>query len=113
MDTLEEAFQRLTKYQYLTDEEWETLPTLVSSESEWILLLKWIFIKSLGYWYTRARAGRILLQHNEQETWEILEKLVDSSDPDDNGTALTLFEELNDPRGLELARRWLSDENPF
>jgi len=46
---------------------------------------------------------------NEVETWQTIKKLVASSDPDDNGTALTLFESTGDARGLELAQDWLND----
>lgn len=90
--------------------EWEYLESsLKNNDSERIPILEWVFSNSPAYWDTRARAGLILLQENEQETWSMLEKLVDSADPDDNGTALTVFELTGDSRGFEYAKRWLAD----
>jgi hypothetical protein len=109
-ECIEAAQARLVGNFYGPIDEWEYLTALPCSESERIKLLKWVFSEAPAYWGTRVRAGRILLEVNEEETWQAIEKLVDSSDPDDNGTALTLFEELDDPRCFELARRWLRDE---
>jgi hypothetical protein len=109
-ECIEAAKARLVWDFYGPVDEWEYLAGLPCSESERMELLKWVFAEGPGYWDTRVRAGRILLQEDEAETWQTIEKLVDSPDPDDNGTALTLFEELDDPRCFELARRWLSDE---
>ena len=91
--------------------EWAYLESLLKkNSSERIPILKWVFSDSPAYWDTRARAGLILLQENEQETWSILERLVESVDPDDHGSALVVFEMIGDPRGFEYARRWLADD---
>ena len=107
---LEEAKLRLQKDFLSSSHEWEYLESLINkSEPEWLSLLHWVFEESPAYWDTRARAGMILLQENEVETWQIIERLVASADPDDNGTALTVFENTGDPRGIELAQDWLND----
>ncbi|MBL8077300.1 MAG: hypothetical protein JNM55_05000 [Anaerolineales bacterium] len=107
---LDEAKLRLQKDFISPSHEWDYLESLIKkSESERLLLLQWVFEKSPAYWDTRARAGMILFQENEIETWQIIGKLVTSADPDDNGTALTIFERTGDPRGLELAQDWLND----
>lgn len=109
-ECIEAAKARLVVGDFYGTDEWEYLVALPCSDSERLELLKWVFSEAPAYWGTRVRAGRILLEVNEEETWQIIEKLVESPDPDDNGTALTLFEELDDPRCLELARCWLRDE---
>jgi hypothetical protein len=111
MGVLEEVKTRLARDFASSVEEWEYVTSFGQrAESERLALFKWVFTESPAYWATRARAGQVLLGVDEEGTWEIVEGLVASSDPDDNGTALTLFETLNDPRGVELARRWLTDE---
>jgi hypothetical protein len=107
---LDEAKTRLQRDFDSPGTEWEYLESLIrKSEVERLPLLKWVFEQSPAYWETRAHAGEILLQVNEIETWQILKNLVASADPDDNGTALTLFESIGDPRGIELAQDWLND----
>lgn len=105
---LKEAKKLLSKDYKSPDDEWNTLNPLAHAEPRRTELLTWIFANSPAYWETRARAGLILFKQNTQETWRIVEALVDSSDPDDNGTALTLFENLDDPHTFELAYRWLT-----
>ena len=101
---------RLQKDFLSPSHEWEYLESLIQkSRLERLSLLHWVFEESPAYWETRAQAGMILLRENESETWQILKKLVASADPDDNGTALTLFESTGDPRGVELAQDWLND----
>ena len=91
--------------------EWEYLESMLKKNgSARIPILEWVFSDSPAYWDTRARAGLILLQENEQEAWSMLERLVDSADPDDNGSALTVFEIIGDPCGFEYAKRWLADD---
>ncbi len=107
---LDEAKLRLQKDFLSPSHEWEYLESLMkSSESERLPLLHWVFEESPAYWDTRAHAGMILLQENEVETWQTLKRLVAIADPDDNGTALTIFENTGDPRGIELAQNWLND----
>ena len=107
---IDEAKQRLQRDFASPTDEWDYLLSLISqSESDKIPLLKWVFEESPAYWDTRANAGIILLKEEELETWQTIVKLVESSNPDDNGTALTLFETTGDPRGLELAQYWLND----
>ncbi|MGH2543487.1 MAG: hypothetical protein ACRDIB_11840 [Ardenticatenaceae bacterium] len=110
MDLLSAAREHLSRDYHSLSDEWEALTSLAHSEPERVILLKWVFAESPAYWATRATAGELLLQDDENETWKIIERLVDSSDPDDNGTVLTLFERLGDPRGLEFARRWLTEK---
>jgi len=106
---LEEAKLRLRQDFISPSSEWEYLESLISkSETDRFPLLKWVFEKSPAYWESRARAGLVLSQNNEADVWEILKNLVESHDPDDNGTALTFFEKTGDPRRLELAKIWLS-----
>jgi len=91
--------------------EWEFLePLLKANVPDRDSILKWVFSKSPAYWDTRARAGLILLQENESETWSTIETLIASANPDDNGTVLTMFELTRDPRGPEIAKRWLTDD---
>ena len=107
---LDEAKSRLQRDFDSPSTEWKYLESLIKkSEPERLSLLKWVFEESHAYWETRAQAGMILLHENEIETWQILKKLVASADPDDNGTALTLFENTGDSRGVELAQNWLND----
>ena len=107
---LDEAKSRLQKDFLSPSHEWDYLESLIQkSESDRLLLLHWAFEESPAYWDTRAHAGMILLEENEFETWQTLKRLVASSDPDDNGTALTIFEKTGDLRGLELAQDWLND----
>ena len=107
---LEEAQVRFQKDFLSPSHEWDYIEALIKkSETERLPLLHWIFEKSFAYWDTRARAGMILLQENEIETWQIIKNLVSSANPDDNGTALVLFERTRDPRGLEMAQDWLND----
>ncbi len=107
---LDEAKLRLQKDFLSPSHEWEYLESLMKrSESERLPLLHWVFEESPAYWDTRAHAGMILLQENEVETWQTLKRLVAIADPDDNGTALTIFENTGDPRGIELAQNWLND----
>ena len=107
---LEEAKLRLQKDFLSSSHEWEYLESLIKkSKSERLALLHWVFEESPAYWDTRAHAGMILLQENEVETWQTLKRLVASADPDDNGAALTVFENTGDPRGIELAQAWLND----
>ncbi len=107
---LDEAKSRLQKDFPSPSAEWEYLEALIKkSEVERLSLLHWVFEESPAYWDTRAHAGMILLQESEVETWQTLKRLVTSADPDDNGTALTIFESTGDPRGIEWAQDWLND----
>lgn len=107
---LDQVKERLKRDFHDPGSEWEYVKSsLPFNESERQLILKWVFLESPAYWETRAKAGLILLEENERETWSAIEKLVESPDPDDNGTALTIFEYTHDPRGPELAQKWLSD----
>jgi hypothetical protein len=111
MDILQEAKKRFERGFHSPAAEWEYLNSLMTHpEPQRHALLEWVFSESPAYWDTRARAGQVLLEENEEETWEIIERLVHSGDPDDNGTALTMFENLGDPRGLELAQQWLAED---
>lgn len=106
---LDEAKTRLQHDFLSPSAEWEYLESLIhKSKSDRIRLLEWVFAESPAFWDTRVFAGMILLKENELETWQIIRKLVESTDPDDNGTALTLFEHTGDPRGPELAQYWLN-----
>lgn len=110
MDILEDAKKRLVKDFYSPIDEWAYLNSLVAqAEEQRLAVYQWVFAESPAYWDTRARAGKVFLQEDETAAWAILESLVYSSDPDDNGTALTLFEELDDSRGIQLARHWLTE----
>ena len=107
---LDEAKSRFQKDFLSPSHEWDYLESLIEkSKSDRLPLLHWVFEESCAYWDTRAHAGMILLEENEFETWQTLKRLVASSDPDDNGTALTIFEKTGDLRGLELAQDWLND----
>lgn len=111
MDILEDAKKRLVKDFYSPVDEWKYLNALVAqAEEQRLAVYQWVFAESPAYWDTRARAGKVLLQEDETAAWTILERLVYSTDPDDNGTALTLFEELDDSRGMQLARHWLTED---
>jgi HEAT repeat protein len=113
MDIIEEAIKRFEEGFHSPKAEWEYLNSLIGrSESERFPLLKWGFLESPASWDTRAKAGLALFEEDERDTWQLIEKLVDSSDPDDNGTALTIFERMGDPRGMQLAQRWLTDQAP-
>jgi hypothetical protein len=90
--------------------EWAELMSLLEgSPSNRLSVLKWVFEESPAYWQTRARAGMELLLEDASETWIAIGKLVESADPDDNGTALNIFELTGDPRGPQLALKWLED----
>ncbi len=107
---LDEAKLRLQRDFPSPSDERDYLESLMNrSEADRLPLLRWVFEESLAYWDTRAWAGIILLQENEAETWQTIKKLVASANPDDNGTALTIFERTGDPRGVELAKDWLND----
>jgi hypothetical protein len=111
MNILEEIKKRFEKDFHSPIDEWEYLSSFVArGKPERLSILRWIFSKSPAYWDTRAKAGQILLQQNEEETWKIIEKLIHSNDPDDNGTALTLLQSLNDPHGIQLAQQWLTED---
>jgi hypothetical protein len=110
INILDEAKTRLQHDFISPTAEWAYLTSLIEkAESQRLELLKWVFEESLAYWDTRARAGVVLLQEDNVNTWQIVRNLVDSDDPDDNGTALTLFEITADPRAAELAQKWLND----
>jgi hypothetical protein len=107
-----EVVQKRLQMDFLPHEEWDYVKSMADeSEGERLAILTWVFTKSLAFWDTRARAGLLLLSEKESETWQLIEDLVDSIDPDDNGTALTLFEMTHDARGYELARKWLENVN--
>lgn len=107
---LDEVKERLQRDFGSPRAEWEFLePLLEASGLERTSILKWVFLHSPAYWDTRARTGLILLQENESEAWLIIKKLVASADPDDHGTALTIFELTGDPRGPKYAKKWLSE----
>src|SRR5689334_1385879 len=94
---LDEAKVRFQKDFLSPSHSWDYLESLIKkSESERLPLFQWVFEEAPAYWDTRARAGMILLKENEIETWQTIQKLVASTDPDDNGTALTIFERTGD-----------------
>lgn len=107
---LEEAKLGLQKDFLSPSHQWDFLQTLLEkSDTDRLPLLLWVFEESPAYWDTRAQVGMLLLQENELEIWLTIRRLVASTDPDDNGTALTIFERTGDPRGLELAQDWLRE----
>jgi hypothetical protein len=111
---LDEAKTSLQHDFGLPSAEWKYLESLIEkSESERLPLLKWVFEESPAFWDTRAKAGMVLLQEDEADTWQSIKRLVESTDPDDNGTALTIFEITGESKGIELAQTWLSiDTHP-
>ena len=114
-NSLEELKELLNQDWGSPSSEWSVIkPFLHNNPQLQTTTLKWIFKDSITYWDTRAQAGLHLLKDDNVDVWSILETLVDSDDIDDHGTALTLFELVNDHKGSALAKRLLRDDvNPL
>lgn len=94
--------------------EWEIVTQLiVEAPAQSRILLEWLFETHAGYVDTRVKAGREILAIDSGNGWKTLEKLINSSDPDDRDTALTLLIETHDARSTVWAKELLHDRYPY
>ena len=76
-------------------------------------ILKWVFADHKGYVESRAQAGLEYFQVNPREGWSILERLVNSNEPDDRETALAVAIGLDLERSTQLVKHLLHDAYPY
>jgi HEAT repeat protein len=111
---LVEAKELLRRDYGSPDADWQVISKLLDkAPDQRQRLMEWIFAEHQGYVNTRTQAGREILSNDPEQGWRILERLINSEDPDDRDTALTLLAESRDPRAYPLARRILDDPYPY
>lgn len=76
-------------------------------------VLQWIFREYKGFTYYRSRAGVHYVSTYPADGWTILEELINSKDPDDRDTAISVISEMSDSRGDSLALKLLLDDYPY
>ncbi len=94
--------------------QWQLVENILAEyPAERDTILRWVYAELPGYVWTRMQAGEFFIADFPEEGWQIVERLIQSEDPDDRDTALSLLVKLNDPRGPMLARSMLRDPWPY
>jgi hypothetical protein len=98
----------------LPDNELDIIEELLENPpNEVDTILEWIFTEHKGYIEPRARAGLKFLEKNPTQGWLILERLINSSDPDNRDTALTVLGKVSNTDKYYLAKPLLKDPYPY
>ncbi len=94
--------------------EWQLVENLLAEYPvERDTILRWVYAELPGYVWTRMQAGELFIADFPEEGWQIVERLIQSEDPDDRDTALSLLVKFDDPRGPMLTRSMLHDPWPY
>ncbi len=114
VDILEKAKALLQIDRGSSGAEWRIIEALIKeAPDQRQALMECIFEHSMAFTDTRARAGREAFNGDPTKGWLILERLVNSDDPDDRDAAITLLTEIGGPRAQELAKPILNDSYPY
>jgi len=96
------------------EQQWNEVKfALGESEPKKNEILQWIFCEYKGFTYYRSRAGVHYVSTYPDKGWAILEELINSEDPDDRDTAISVISEISDSRGDSLALKLLVDDYPY
>jgi hypothetical protein len=117
MTNIIEAYQqkmRMVPDNGLPDNELVIVDELLKSPpDEADTILEWIFAEHKGYIEARARAGLKFLEKNPMQGWFILETLINSRNPDDRDTGLTVLGRSGNADKYYLAKPILNDPYPY
>lgn len=96
------------------EQQWNEVKRVISeSEPEKNEILQWIFREYKGFTYYRSRAGVHYVSTYPDDGWAILHEMINSEDPDNRDTAISVISEIRDSRGDSLALKLLSDDYPY